>query len=251
MNCRLLPYQIADGPTNMAIDEALLEAVAQDSSVAYLRTYGWSAPTLSLGYFQRWADAEAEPRWRAVAKIRRPTGGGAILHDNELTYALIVPASHPLARPNTALYQAVHRAFGDILAGRNVEARRFGDLNPTAERPPPASRPFLCFADRDGEDLIFQGAKIVGSAQRRRAGAILQHGSLLLGRSPAAPELPGVADLADADNAPQAWSALVAESLCEALGMTPVAGDLPEGFHERVDRLKHTVYCRDSWNERR
>jgi len=251
MICRLLPYQIADGPTNMAIDEALLEVVAEDPSTAYLRTYGWTAPTLSLGYFQRWADAEAEPRWRTLAKVRRPTGGGAILHHNELTYAVIVPASHPLARPNTALYRAVHRAFGDILTGRNVDARRFGDLNPAAEREPMASRPFLCFADRDGEDMVFQGSKIVGSAQRRRAGAILQHGALLLGRSPAAPELPGVADLIEEAGDPQSWAALVAAPLCRALGMEPIASDFPEGFGERVERLKQTVYCRESWNERR
>ena len=251
MICRPLPYQIADGPTNMAIDEALLEIVADDPSTAYVRTYGWTAPTLSLGYFQHWADADAEPRWRTVAKIRRPTGGGAILHDNELTYAVIVPASHPLARPNTALYRAVHRAFEAILTERDIDARRFGDLNPGAERPPPAARPFLCFADRDGEDLVFQGSKIVGSAQRRRAGAILQHGSLLLGRSPAAPELPGVADLSGAADAPQAWSALVAETLRQALDMDLVTADLPDGFHERVDRLKRTVYCRESWNQRR
>lgn len=251
MICRLLPHRIADGPTNMAIDEALLEVVARAPSAAHLRTYGWTVPTLSLGYFQRWADAEADPRWRNLAKVRRPTGGGAILHDQELTYALIVPASHPLARPNTALYRAAHRAFGATLAKRGVDAHRFGDLNPTAERQPPGSRPFLCFADRDGEDMIFQGSKIVGSAQRRRAGAILQHGSLLLGRSPAAPELLGVADLTDATDDPQAWAELVAEALCEALGMELVVSDFPEGFGESVERLRQNVYCRESWNARR
>lgn len=235
----------------MAIDEALLEAVAADPSVAYFRTYGWTTPTLSLGYFQHWADAESDPRWRNLAKVRRPTGGGAILHDNELTYAVIIPASHPLARPNTALYRGVHKAFGEILAARHVDAQRFGDLNPDAERPPPASRPFLCFADRDGEDMVFQGSKIIGSAQRRRAGAILQHGALLLGQSPAAPELKGVADLTGEADDPQAWSNLIAGPLCRALGLAPVAGDLPEGFGESVERLRQTVYSRESWNKRR
>lgn len=251
MICRLLPYQIADGPTNMAIDEALLEAVAADPSAAYLRTYGWTSPTLSLGYFQHWADAETDPRWRSLAKVRRPTGGGAILHDNELTYAIIIPASHPLARPNTALYRAVHKAFGDILAARRVDAQRFGDLHPDADRQPPAARPFLCFADRDGEDLVFQGSKIVGSAQRRRVGAILQHGALLLGRSPAAPQLQGVADLTGEADDPQTWSQLIADPLCRALGLAPVASDFPEGFGESVERLKETVYRRESWNKRR
>lgn len=251
MICRLLPYRIADGPINMAIDEALMEVVAADPSVAYFRTYGWTTPTLSLGYFQRWADAENDPRWRNLAKVRRPTGGGAILHDNELTYAVIIPASHPLARPNPALYRAVHSTFGEILSARHVDAQRFGDLNPDAERPPPASRPFLCFADRDGEDMVFQGSKIVGSAQRRRAGAILQHGSLLLGQSPAAPELKGVVDLTGEANDPEAWAAIVGEPLCRALGMEPVASEFPECFGGIVERLRQTVYLRESWNKRR
>src|SRR3954469_7742966 len=115
MRCRIFPYETGDGPRNMARDEALLDAVAEDPSCALLRTYGWAEPTLSLGYFQRHADAEADPRWRGVPIVRRPTGGGAIWHHHELTYALILPAAHPLARPNVALYHAVHSAVAGLL----------------------------------------------------------------------------------------------------------------------------------------
>src|SRR4051812_5496180 len=110
----------------MALDEALLDAVAEDPSAAWLRTYGWTAPTLSLGYFQRWADAQADPRWRDAPIVRRPTGGGAIWHDRELTYALVVPGQHPLARPSTALYRAVHEAIAGLLRARGLAADRRG-----------------------------------------------------------------------------------------------------------------------------
>jgi lipoate-protein ligase A len=248
----VLPYRIDDGPTNMAIDEALLDLVAADPDAAWLRTYGWSAPTLSLGYFQSWADADAEPRWRSAARVRRPTGGGAIWHEHELTYAVVIPSSHPLARPNTALYRAVHEAIGAILAGRGVSARRHGDSDAAgAAASSPASRPFLCFADRDGEDLVADGAKVVGSAQRRRSGAILQHGSLLLKRAATTPELPGVGDLAGLPTDPRAWSALVAERLCSALGLEPAPAELPADFFGRVERLERDVYRDRRWNEKR
>jgi len=247
---RLLPYRVDEGPTNMAIDEALLDLVAADPDAAWLRTYGWSTPTLSLGYFQRWADADAEPRWRSAARVRRPTGGGAIWHEHELTYAIVIPSSHPLARPNTALYRAVHEAIGAVLADRDVAAVRYGD-SAAADAASAESRPFLCFADRDGEDLVAAGAKVVGSAQRRRAGAILQHGSLLLKRSATTPELPGVGDLADAPTEPRAWAVLVAERLCAALDLEPAPSELPADFFGRVERLERAVYRDPRWNEKR
>src|SRR5689334_9170111 len=81
MHCRLLPHEVRSGPANMALDEALLDAVDAEPSSAVLRTYGWSEPTLSLGYFQAIAEAEADPRWRDVPIVRRPSGGGALWHD--------------------------------------------------------------------------------------------------------------------------------------------------------------------------
>ena len=98
LRCRVLPHEVGDGPTNMATDEALLESVAAKASSAVVRTYSWSVPTLSLGYFQPIARAEAEPRWRGVPIVRRPSGGGALWHDREVTYAVVVPRSHPLSR---------------------------------------------------------------------------------------------------------------------------------------------------------
>src|SRR3954454_7619680 len=91
MFCRILPHEVREGPANMAWDEALLDAVNNEPTTAVLRTYGWAEPTLSLGYFQRFAAAEADPRFQDAAIVRRPTGGGALWHELEITYALIVP----------------------------------------------------------------------------------------------------------------------------------------------------------------
>src|SRR5689334_22732481 len=85
---RLFRFALADGPTNMAVDETLLEAAA--AGTASLRFYGWSAATLSLGYFQRAAD-----RLVALPWVRRPSGGGAIVHHLEVTYCLALPAGRP------------------------------------------------------------------------------------------------------------------------------------------------------------
>ncbi|AMV37433.1 biotin/lipoate A/B protein ligase family protein [Planctomyces sp. SH-PL62] len=254
MICRILPYHVAEGPTNMAIDEALLDLVARDPSSAWLRTYGWATPTLSLGYFQRWAETEAEPRWRDAAKVRRSTGGGAIWHENELTFAIVIPSDHPLARPNTALYRAVHRATADLLASRAVEARRHGELDPAeagAEAVAVPDHPFLCFAGRDGEDLVHRGVKLLGSAQRRRAGAVLQHSSLLLRAADAVPELPGAADLADVSDDARDWADALAAPLARALGMDPAAALWPDGLLDHAGRIEREVYRNPDWNHKR
>ena len=116
--CYQIPYAIAGGPANMALDEALLEWVAGRSDAVFLRTYGWLEPTLTLGYFQSLSEALAEPRWQWVPLVRRATGGGAIWHDHELTYAVVLPAHHARARPSAALYQAVHAAIAAALRAR-------------------------------------------------------------------------------------------------------------------------------------
>ncbi|MEX0612503.1 MAG: hypothetical protein WD229_10320, partial [Pirellulales bacterium] len=107
---RLIIDSPGPGPWNMGVDEALvLDAVEQ--SVVTLRFYQWSEPTLSLGYFQRYEDRNQHEPSRGCAIVRRQTGGGAILHDRELTYSLSLPASHSLAAQAQNLYAAVHDAF--------------------------------------------------------------------------------------------------------------------------------------------
>jgi lipoyl(octanoyl) transferase len=243
--CQFFPYEVARGPANMALDEVLLETVASGASGALLRTYGWSVPTLSLGYFQRLAEARAESRWRDVPIVRRPTGGGAIWHHHEVTYALAVPESHPLARPSSALYRAVHAAIAGGLVGLGVSAVRQGKVfrSVDCER----SRPLLCFTDLSPEDIVFEGVKIVGSAQRRRGGAVLQHGSIMLARSPQVPELSGLCDVADLSVQPKEWSDRLFEWIPKSLGLHPVAVQLPDEIRMQARERALRRYGDSAW----
>src|SRR4051794_22517252 len=94
--CRLIVDSPADGAWNMALDEALL-IDAETSGVASLRFYSWREPTLSLGYFQRHTDRAGHAASAGCLLVRRASGGGAILHDRELTYSIALPQAHPLA----------------------------------------------------------------------------------------------------------------------------------------------------------
>jgi lipoyl(octanoyl) transferase len=251
--CHQLAYAIAGGAANMALDEALLEWVSGRPDAVYLRTYGWLEPTLSLGYFQRQSEAAAAVRWQAVPLVRRATGGGAIWHDRELTYAIILPAHHPQARPSTALYRSVHAAIAATLREQGLMACRRAALDPephrAGERPP--HRPFLCFTDRDPEDIVAGSYKVVGSAQRRHAGAILQHGSILLHHSDRTPELLGVCDLAGVSQDPRFWSGLVQERIAGVLGLQPVTCEPPAAVSRRAEELEQDVYRDAAWTGRR
>ncbi|HOJ53715.1 MAG: biotin/lipoate A/B protein ligase family protein [Phycisphaerae bacterium] len=177
---RWLIDEPGDGPTNMARDEAILQCVGRGISPPTLRFYRWSPPTISLGYFQAYADyAALPPPAGHLAVVRRQTGGGAILHDLELTYALVLPLDHPWLnhRGTTVLYERVHSAFATILSDYGVPITR-----PDKTAPAGCSHggPFFCFSAHSRFDLLVDGRKLMGSAQRRTATAVLQHGSLIL-----------------------------------------------------------------------
>ncbi len=248
MICRVLPHEAGDGPGNMALDEALLDSVAADPSAAVARTYSWSSPTLSLGYFQAVAEVEADPRWRGVPVVRRPTGGGALWHDKEMTYAVVIPASHPASRPSSALYRAIHAALAGRLRGFGIDAGLRGGDGPARESD---ARPFLCFTDRSPEDIVLRGGKVVGGAQRRRSGAVLQHGSLMLARSPTTPELPGLSDLAPLPDGPVDWAETLQAALLDALGLPARADAVRPDERARAGALRLAVYDDPAWTRRR
>jgi len=233
----------------MALDEALLDLVAAGDKAAFLRTYGWTIPTLSLGYFQHFADARTEPRWRDVPMVRRLSGGGAIWHHHEVTYAVVVPASHALARPSTGLYRAVHTAIADTLESLGVRASLRGDA--VDSRHCERRRPLLCFTDTNPEDIVTCGVKIAGSAQRRRWGAVLQHGSVLLARSCRTPELLGICDVAGLPADPLDWSKRLLERIPDALGLHPVAVRFPDEVRVRATELERSLYRDPAWTELR
>jgi lipoate-protein ligase A len=229
----------------MARDEWMLETVAADPSAAAFRTYSWSEPTLSLGYFQNLADARADARWAGVPIVRRATGGGAIWHDHEITYALVVPPGHPQSRRAEYLYDTVHDCLAKLLAEYGLPASRRGEVDPR----PPGPRPFLCFLDRDPHDVVWSGHKLIGSAQRRRAGTLLQHGSLLLAGSVGTPELPGLAELLPGSDRPSPSD--VAERVLRAAELAPINSGFDPGARARIESLASQVYRDASWTARR
>jgi lipoate-protein ligase A len=218
MNCQVLPHQSLDGASNMAFDQAMLEAVDADPSTALLRTYEWTRPTLSLGYFQKLSEVRDDPRWQGADVVRRPTGGGAIWHHHDVTYAIVLPSSHPAYAAPRELYGRVHEAIAQGLRSLGLAARRRGPV----AREFSGNRPFLCFTDRDPEDIVIQDTKIVGSSQRRRPRAVLQHGSVLLARSSTTPELPGLNEFGGDPRGPTAIAAIVTTVIPPALGLIPI-----------------------------
>ncbi|WP_435011650.1 lipoate--protein ligase family protein [Tundrisphaera lichenicola] len=232
----------------MAVDEALLDSVAADPSRAVVRCYSWSVPTLSLGYFQSTGEIDRDPRWRGVPTIRRSTGGGALWHDDELTYAVVVPSTHPASRPSTTLYRVIHGAIVGLLRSIGVKAQARGPSILSGES---IGRPFLCFGDRDEDDIVLGGAKIVGSAQRRRSGAVLQHGSLLLGRSKITPELVGLRELTSIDLKLSYWIEALEKVLPDALGLSILPDRITPAEEQRAGELRGEVYENPTWMNRR
>ncbi len=168
------------GAVNMGRDEGLLAGVGAGAVPPTLRFYQWDPPTISLGYFQRFADYVALPAPAGeLAVVRRPTGGGAILHDRELTYSLTVPLAHPLLAdgPNR-LYELAHAALIEVLGGPASPAQPCGVSDDSGA----AKGPFFCFARRHKLDVVVGADKLAGSAQRRTRQAVLQHGSIVLER---------------------------------------------------------------------
>jgi lipoate-protein ligase A len=240
--CRLLRHEPAVGAWNMAVDEMLLDR-ADEQAAACLRLYGWNEPTLSLGYFQTYSDREQHAASRQCTAVRRLTGGGAILHDNELTYSIVLPGSHPLATRRDELYQAMHGCLIEALAGFGAAAR-LCEVGPSNSN---RREPFLCFQRRAAGDVLLGEDKICGSAQRRRNGAVLQHGSLLWRASDPAPELPGVADLIHRpiplEDLTDAWLA----NLGQRLDFTWQADALGETENRQAQGLVESRYAGDGW----
>ena len=159
----------------MTADAALLDDVAAGGTPA-LRLYRWVPPAVSLGRFQPDDDVDREACARlGVEVVRRPTGGQGLLHGPDLTYAVAMPLPTGAAGGVDAVYQLL---AGALLAG----LARLGVDAAVARHDGPAGP--VCFAGQQGADLRVGDRKVCGSAQVRRDGAVLQHGSILLTRLP-------------------------------------------------------------------
>lgn len=217
----------------------MLESV-QAGSAPILRFYRWTQPTLSLGRNQPASPADAPVPGRAL--VRRPTGGMAVLHHRELTYAIALPAA--LLGGPRATYMKVNEALVEGLRTLGVPATvatrapraRFGAVHP-------------CFAEAAEGEVVVHGRKLVGSAQRYEKRAILQHGSILLGNdqpgsaislSELLPQLPTVAELAQ----------IFAQSFARTCGICLAPAQLTGRELERAEMLEH-LYASDAWTWRR
>lgn len=170
---RFLASDGADGATNMAVDAALMER-ARRTGEATLRVYTWTRPTLSFGRHER-----ARGRFDAatlaahgVEAVRRPTGGRALLHDREVTYSVTAPVGDITLGES---YRAINALLLHALRLLGIAAEEAAPRG-RALRPEGAA----CFAEPSAGELVVAGAKLVGSAQLREEGALLQHGSILL-----------------------------------------------------------------------
>ena len=227
------------GVWNMAVDEALLEESLQSGTI-FLRLYRWSEPTVSLGHFQNEAELRRDPRLANLPSVRRLSGGGAILHHHEQTYSCCLPPSHRLAQQPYQLYEEIHAAFASWLIECGVQVTARGNNSDQKDEP------FLCFLRTAAPDLVVSGSKILGSAQRRRRGAVLQHGSLLLEASEHAPELFGLRELAPTfPDTIAAWDQ-VALQLARCLGRTDSIGELPESVRTKAAMLSSERGTTDS-----
>jgi lipoate-protein ligase A len=240
---RLLPHADAPGAWNMAADEALLGSTA--AGVASLRFYGWRAPTVSLGYFQHAADRLADPLLAGLDFVRRLSGGGALVHHHEVTYGLALPAGEPWQRRGEPWPRRLHLLLREALAGLGVAVE---SCPPDGER---GRGDFLCFRHVTPDDLLVGPHKVVGSAQRRPGGALLQHGGILLARSPHTPGLPGIAELTGRRLTPGDVSAALAEQFARALGWAVEPGDWTAAESARTAELAETRYGAAAWNEKR
>jgi lipoyl(octanoyl) transferase len=240
---RLLPFASADGVTNMACDEAMLES-ASERDVASLRFYTWSEPTISLGYFQASA-SRAIPRFAPLAWVRRSTGGAGIVHHRDLTYSFALPAT-PTWRSAESWICRFHDFIRELLSESGVASRLVvsGEEKKVGE--------VLCFLHHTPGDLVVNDSKVAGSAQRKLRGALLQHGSILLAASEHASELPGIHDLAGKELfMPESLAVRLAEYFAEETGARLEPADWTPTERDRATVIRGEKYANAMWNGRR
>ena len=271
---RLLRDPAARGAFNMAVDAAILEQVIEGSSPPTLRFYDWDPACLSLGFSQGLADVDEEARaargWDAV---RRPTGGRAILHTDELTYSVIGPSADPrLAGGVLESYKRLSEALIHSLKllGLPVEQQPMhvaaGINNGTDQLDNP-----VCFEVPSDYEITLHGKKIIGSAQARRKGGVLQHGSLPLtgdiARITEVLRYPSEERRRQAAERVRARAATVAEGLgrpvsflqaadafirgfTETLNIEFVEGELSEQERQAAERWLAERYAAPAWTQR-
>ncbi len=261
---RLLTTGVADGATNMAMDEAILRAVAAELVPPTLRLYAWEPPCLSLGQAQSCGEVDWEAcAARGYTVVRRPTGGRAILHTDELTYSVTAREDEP--RVQGGIVESYRRLSEGLIEGLRlmgvpgIEAHHpEQSANNTAQGP-------VCFEVPSTYEVTVAGKKLVGSAQVRREGVMLQHGTL-----PLTGDITRICDVLTAHPDPlrvRARASTVEGVLGRTVSFDEAAEAIAGGFTsvlnvelrpgelsslERAwaDELKCAKYATDEWNRR-
>jgi lipoyl(octanoyl) transferase len=257
---RLIDEGPLDGPSNMALDEALLSCFDAQHSLPVLRLYGWEPPALSVGRYQDAATALDLELCAAdgIPVVRRMTGGGIIYHAQELTYS-IVCAPEQLGEA-VGVKGGFRRLCGFLLGTYQrlgLDAAFATDLNHAGA--PLGQRTAFCFAGKEEFDVLVNGQKIGGNAQRRLRGAILQHGSIPLEscvpqglrylRDPA-PGAAAAVSLAELGLRPElaALKGMLVESFQERLGVRLQAAAPSAEEITAAARLEESKYRCTAWN---
>ena len=253
----------------MAVDEAILYAVGGGLAPPTLRLYAWEPACLSLGHAQPLADIDqerlAERHWDLV---RRPTGGRAILHQGELTYAVVAPEAHPLVQGGVLeSYRRISRGLVGALESLALTVEVKGSEAISAiDRSNP-----ICFEVPSAYEITVGGRKILGSAQVRRRNAVLQHGSLPLTGSIAqiceVLQYPHEAQRASARTQLEQRAATLEDLLGQPLAWSRAAEAFQSGFESALDlsfhrtslsygeaaeaeKLLHERYLSPGWTQR-
>ena len=257
---RLIDTGPLDGPSNMALDEALLACFDKKQSLPVLRLYGWNPPALSVGRYQ---DAGAALLLELCAAdgvpvVRRMTGGGIIYHAQELTYSIVCAPEQ--VGEAAGVKQGFRRLCGFLLGTYRrlgLDAAFAADLNASGERL--GERTAFCFAGKEEFDVLVNGRKIGGNAQRRLSGAILQHGSIPLEsrvreglrylKEPA-PGAAGSVSLAELGlrPEPEQLKQMLVQAFEERLGVRLVPDQLSPEELAAAAQLEEKKYRCRSWN---
>jgi len=245
-----------DGAFNMALDEAL--SVVIPISRPVLRLYTWNPFAISLGYHQNYSGLNLLSCQKdGVDVVRRPTGGRAIYHAEELTYSIIIPRSHKLFRkPSREVYNLVSQALAKGLSGM---ADGVSLKQSQLEKFTGNSTEFACFATAAKYEVMHQSRKLVGSAQRRYRTAILQHGSIMIGNrhleiaqyfhnqktdevkkkiSLLRKKTVSLSDIADLKGGVQELAMLIRRAVEETFNITLQSNELAQAELETVRQLK-------------
>jgi lipoyl(octanoyl) transferase len=168
-------YEMTPSPAaiNMAIDETLLDS----ARVPSVRFYRWQSPALSFGYFGKFADVADYAGERDL--VRRWTGGGIVFHGEDLTYSVVIPAGDPVfGKSPMSIYAAIHAALRDALVANGEPAELAPAASAVDAGAAVTDRGYSCFANPVQADVIIDGRKVAGAAQRRTGRGLLQQGSI-------------------------------------------------------------------------